>query len=61
MLPHTNDAQKYYLHQTDKDQFRIAEKPDNFLLIFRRNEAGVITSALIYQNAGGVADLLRAR
>ena len=53
--------QKYYLHQTDKDQFRIAEKPDNFLLIFRRNEAGVITSALIYQNAGGVADLLRAR
>lgn len=52
-------GRKYYLHQTEKDQFRIEEKPDNFLLIFRRNDSGVIDGVLIYQNAGSKADLPR--
>lgn len=52
-------GKKYYLYQTEKDQFRIEEKPDNLLLVFKRDDQGRIIGILFYQNAGSFAELPR--
>lgn len=46
------NKKKFYIYQTAKDQFRIAEKPDNLLFIFKRNETGQVTGLAMYENAG---------
>ena len=43
---------KFSIYQTKEDNFRIAEKPDNLLFIFKRNEQGKVTGLAMYENAG---------
>lgn len=45
-------GKKFYLFQTSPDHFRIAEKPDNLLFVFQRNEKGLINALRMYENAG---------
>lgn len=52
---------KFYLYQTEKDHFRVAEKPDNLLFVFERDSNGKITALRMYENAGQTNNLLRKK
>jgi len=52
---------KFYLFQTEKDHFRVAEKPENLLFVFERNTEGKITTLRMYENAGHTNNLLQKK
>lgn len=48
----SGNKRKFRMYQTKKDNFRIAEKPDNLLFVFKRNEQEKIIGLSMYENAG---------
>ncbi|MDM8175914.1 serine hydrolase [Olivibacter sp. 47] len=46
------NKKKFYIYQIEKDNFRITEKPDNLLFIFKRDREGRVIGLSMYENAG---------